>query len=58
MFGGISKPKGAQYSDTVGLRPHSQDLDRQKPAGTVPSARSSFSMVFNDSDQKIILFGG
>ena len=58
MFGGISKPKGTQYSDTWAFDPTAKTWTDKKPAGTVPSARSSFSMVFNDSDQKIYLFGG
>jgi N-acetylneuraminic acid mutarotase len=58
MFGGISKPKGTQYSDTWAYDPTAKTWTDKKPAGTVPSARSSFSMVLNDNDQKIYLFGG
>jgi hypothetical protein len=58
MFGGILKTNGTQLSDTWTYDQTTKTWTDQKPKGTVPSARSSFSMVYDDANQRVILFGG
>jgi N-acetylneuraminic acid mutarotase len=58
MFGGTSKASGTQLKDTWAYDPTAKTWTDKNPSGTVPSARSSFSMVFDDQNQVIILFGG
>jgi N-acetylneuraminic acid mutarotase len=58
MFGGISKANGTQFNDTWAYDPTAKTWTDKKPSGTVPSARSSFSMVYDDANQVVILFGG
>jgi N-acetylneuraminic acid mutarotase len=58
MFGGILKADGTQLKDTWAYDPATKTWADKKPAGTVPSARSSFSMVYDELNQRIILFGG
>jgi hypothetical protein len=58
MFGGILKANGTQLSDTWTYDQTTKTWADQKPKGTVPSARSSFSMVYDETNQRVILFGG
>ncbi len=58
MFGGILKSDGDQLKDTWAYDAAAKTWTELQPTGASPSARSSFSMVYDDLDQKIILFGG
>jgi hypothetical protein len=58
MFGGILKADGTQLNDTWAYDPATKTWTDKKPATPVPSARSSFSMVYDELNQRIILFGG
>jgi len=58
MFGGISKADGTQFDDTWEYDPATKTWTELKPEGSTPSARSSFAMVYDDIDQKVLLFGG
>ncbi len=58
LFGGISKANGTQLKDIWSYDPTAKVWTELKPTGTGPSARSSFSMVYDDAAQKLILFGG
>jgi len=58
MFGGILKTDGDQLNDTWAYDATANTWTELKPTGAVPSTRSSFAMVYDDLEQKTILFGG
>jgi len=58
MFGGILETDGEQVGDTWAYDAAAATWTELQPTGASPSARSSFSMVYDDMDQQIILFGG
>lgn len=58
LFGGVVAKSGEQLGDTWGYDPIANTWTDLDPAGDTPSPRDSFSMVYDQINQKIILFGG
>jgi N-acetylneuraminic acid mutarotase len=58
LFGGVAKKDGTHLKDLWSYDPATKTWTELKPTGTTPSARSSFGMVYDDTDQQIIIFGG
>ena len=58
MFGGILQSDGDQLNDTWAYDTAGMTWTELNPTGTVPPNRSSFAMVYDDAEQKVILFGG
>jgi N-acetylneuraminic acid mutarotase len=59
LFGGMSGPVGnPDFNDTWAYDPTANTWTKLSPAGAVPSARDSFSMVYDQATNRVILFGG
>jgi N-acetylneuraminic acid mutarotase len=58
LFGGWDYSAGNSLNDTWAYDPSANTWTNLKPRGTVPSGRYFSSMVYDESQGKVILFGG